>query len=630
MTVAGDIVANLTVNSKGWSAGLKDAITPLTAFSTAVLGMAAAGVYKFNEIGSAIDDMSQRTGVSAETLGGLSYAAKLTDTSLESLQSGLVKQSKFMESLDSGSSSAAATLKRLGLSADDLAGKTADQQLMVFADSLAAIENVGERSAVAMSVFGKGAVDLIPLLSQGGEGIQQLIERAEDLGVILSSDDVKAAAAFGDAFDELVLVGEMFLAKVVGPMVPMLTKAATSIAEFGAKLQPAIVNIVDLIASGIEAVGPYIESFVSRAANMLNNLANNARLFWDVLKAGGQTLMKITAGIVRVGQLVLDPLGFAAWAFGADEATEPTKQLEVVTESATVAKTLDKQAAERQADAYKQLVRNLQDADKVHARLNKQLQTPAQQAIADAQQLADDWWKASRAGSQLGMRFEDLKRLQTKTLEDKSGFSGMFTDITDELRVLRGEITETELKFEQMAEFGVSDKQIQKLREANAERDKLLAEQQQRKDEESAAANRISSIQKTVRDSFGTPLDDFIEKAKGVEDAINAGALTKAEGNAYLEAERKKLLDESAKELETPEQRKAALTEAISVNSDAGNRMLVDLMNRKGGGQTLDEKQLTLQQQQKKLAEQTLAAMEAVKENTSKPQLATKPFRAGA
>jgi hypothetical protein len=57
--------------------------------------------------------------------------------------------------------------------------------------------------------------------------------------------------------------------------------------------------------------------------------------------------------------------------------------------------------------------------------------------------------------------------------------------------------------------------------------------------------------------------------------------------------------------------------------------MLVDLMNRKGGG-TLEEKQLSLQQQQKKLAEQTLAAMEAVKENTSKPQLATKPFRQGA
>ena len=610
MTVAGDIVANLTVNSKGWSSGLKDAITPLSAFSTAVLGMSAAGVYKFNEIGSAIDDMSQRTGVSAETLGGLSYAAQQTDTSMESLQAGLVKQSKFMESLDAGSSSAAATLNKLGISADDLAGKTADERFLIFADRLSKIENVSQRSAAAMDVFGKGAVDLIPLLSQGGDGIQGMIDRAEKLGLIMSNEDVKAAADFGDSLDELTLAGEMFLIKVVSPLVPMLTDAAVFITNLVAENREWIVvmtqaaGVIGIAIAGIKAVNLASQAYTKSLVIMQ---AMSGPKGWAILAAG------------------------AAVAAGALYALDVKQQgINLTLENGTQSNKSHVASIHEQIAARQKLIRNLEDADRVQTRLNRQLMTPAEQAIADAHQLADEWWKASRAGSQLGMRFEDLKRLQTKTLEDKSGFSGMFTDITDELRILRGEITETELKFEQMAEFGVSDKQIQKLREANAERDKLLAEQQAKKDEESAASNRISNIQKTVRDSFGTPLDDFIEKAKGVEEAIKAGALTKAEGTAYLEAERKKLLEDTAKELETPEQRKAAITEAISVNSDSANRMVVDLMNRKGGGQTLDEKQLSLQQQQKKLEEQSLEVLQTIAGNTGKPQLATKPFRAGA
>lgn len=610
MTVAGDIVANLTVNSKGWSAGLKDAITPLAAFSTAVLGVTAAAIYKFTETGSAIDDMSQRTGVSAETLGGLSYAAKLTDTSLESLQAGLVKQSKFMDSVATGSSSATATLNRLGIGVDDLAGKTADEQFMIFADSLSKIESVGERSAAAMEVFGKGAVDLVPLLSQGGEGIQTMIDRAEKLGLIMSSEDVKAAAEFGDSLDELTLAGEMFLVKVVSPLVPLLTDAAVFITNVVAEnrewitIMAQTAGAIGFAIAGIKAVNLATQAYTKSVVIMQ---AFSGPKGWAVLAAGAA---------VAAGALYALDVKQRGINLTLDKGTETNKS--------HVA------SIHEQIEARRTLTRNLEDADRVQTRLNRQLQTPAQQAIADAQQLAADWWKASRAGSELGMRFEDLKRLQAKTLEDKSGFSGMFTDITDELQVLRGEITETELKFRQMAEFGVSDKQIQKLREMNAERDQLLAEQQKTKEQESAAASRVANIQKTVRDSFATPLTDFIDKANAVTEAIQAGALTKAEGNAYLEAERKKLLEENANQIETPEQRKAALTEAISVNSEGANRMLVDLMNRKGGGQSLDEQRLAMERKNQKLAEETLAAIEAVKENTSKPQLATKPFRPGA
>jgi uncharacterized protein YihD (DUF1040 family) len=440
-------------------------------------------------------------------------------------------------------------------------------------------------------------------------------------------DAIRSSEGWANVYKTVEATVENLAGKLGEKLLPVVAETASEFIQMVVVASPLLEGFFEVIGDGLEIASDWSPIFIGAGVAITSVIvATKAFTLVTMAAASAQRLMLALSG----------PKGWAILGIGlgvaAASAYAMKGQIDSVNETLAKSETAQTKAAQataRHATASDDLVKALKAADSVQMKLNRQLMTPAEQAIADAQQLADEWWKASRAGSQLGMRFEDLKRLQAKTLEEKSGFSGMFTDITDELRILRGEITETELKFEQMAEYGVSDKQIQKLREMNAERDRLLSEQQQKKEAESAAEARISGIQKTVRDSFGTPLDEFLEKTKAVTEAINAGALTKAEGNAYLEAERKKMLEEADSQIETPEQRKAALTEAISVNSEGANRMLVDLMNRKGG-QSIDEQRLAMEKRNQKLAEDTLAAMEAVKENTSKPQLATKPFRPGA
>lgn len=72
-------------------------------------------------------------------------------------------------------------------------------------------------------------------------------------------------------------------------------------------------------------------------------------------------------------------------------------------------------------------------------------------------------------------------------------------------------------------------------------------------------------------------------------------------------------------------QKKQILTEAITVRSDAGQRQLVDLLNRKGGA----DKALDEAKKQTAIAEQSLAAMEAVKQNTATSGLSSRPWGAG-
>ena len=80
MASLGDLVVNLVANSQGMATGLKQAEGYLTAFASAATAFAAASVARFVQVGSAFDDMAQRTGVAVEALSTLSYAAKLSDS----------------------------------------------------------------------------------------------------------------------------------------------------------------------------------------------------------------------------------------------------------------------------------------------------------------------------------------------------------------------------------------------------------------------------------------------------------------------------------------------------------------------------------------------------------------------
>ena len=69
------------------------------------------------EAGADLAEMAERTGVSVEELQGLSYAAKQSGVSTETLEKGIRKLQQTITSAAQGSAKAQATLKALGVSA---------------------------------------------------------------------------------------------------------------------------------------------------------------------------------------------------------------------------------------------------------------------------------------------------------------------------------------------------------------------------------------------------------------------------------------------------------------------------------------------------------------------------------
>ena len=221
----------------------------------AVTGFAAAG--------DAVDKMAARVGLSAETLQEWSFAAKHAGASPEALENGLKDLSKHMAEIASGSdttSSAATLFKALGIAVKDAGGKIRPvaEVFEEFADAIKRNEDPALRTRMAMAALGEGGRSLIPMMSAGSEGLREMSKQARDLGLVMSSEDVAAAANLTDHLDDMRAV---------------FGSIGTTI---GAKLAPVVVRLADqfrdLVAANREAFSARFASVASQFAESFSRI----------------------------------------------------------------------------------------------------------------------------------------------------------------------------------------------------------------------------------------------------------------------------------------------------------------------------------------------------------------------
>lgn len=172
--------------------------------------------------------MSQKVGVSVESLSALKYAADLSDVSLESLGIGLKQLSKHMVEAQSGTGEAAEAFRALHLDVEASRGvlKPTEDMLLQLAEKFAIMEDGAGKTALAMRIFGKSGADLIPLLNQGRAGIEQLKEEARRLGIVISTEAAKAAEEFNDNLRRLEASSKGLTMQLAGPLIKALGDAA--------------------------------------------------------------------------------------------------------------------------------------------------------------------------------------------------------------------------------------------------------------------------------------------------------------------------------------------------------------------------------------------------------------------
>jgi len=272
---AGAAYIELYVRDSQLVKGLAAASARLKAFGASIQAMGAQfarlgitlavpflGAAKlFADMGSDMLDMSQRTGFAVEALSELRYAAEQSGSGAEDLEKGLRTMSRNVVEAARGSVQAQRNIARLGLTIADLTGLSPDQQFELIAERLSRIQNPANRATIAMEVFGRTGARLLPLLSTGAEGIQELRREANRLGLTMRSEDAQAAEAFGDAMSTLWRSLKQVAFMVGAALAPTLKQVGEWITRVAANISGwidenrEVIAVIGAVVAGIVGVG---------------------------------------------------------------------------------------------------------------------------------------------------------------------------------------------------------------------------------------------------------------------------------------------------------------------------------------------------------------------------------------
>lgn len=225
------------------------------------------------EVGEELNKLSQKTAVSVEALSALLYASELSDVSAESLTKALkfLSTAMFDAKVKGGEGSAA--LKAFGVSALDAQGqiRPTEQVLLDLAEKFAAMPDSAEKAALAVKLFGKNGLDMIPMLNQGRDGLNEMMEEAKRLGLVMSADAARAAEEFNDNMKRLHAVNEGVQRQIGSALLPILADlteqmflAKTEAGGFTSELQ-AITHNRQQVLSFLEEVATGL-GFIAESA----------------------------------------------------------------------------------------------------------------------------------------------------------------------------------------------------------------------------------------------------------------------------------------------------------------------------------------------------------------------------
>jgi len=194
------------------------------------LGIAAAITSQFDGVREsidkldALDDLSEKFGVSAEKLGAYTYASEVAGTTTEAFSAGIGKLSKTMGDAAGGVKEAKAAFDAIGVSVTDASGKLrdGDEVLLDIAEKFAGYEDSAAKAALAQALFGKSGADMIPFLNKGRDGIKELTDEARKLGIVIGNDAAKAAGDFGDNVKRLSLSVDALKTSLASSVLPSL------------------------------------------------------------------------------------------------------------------------------------------------------------------------------------------------------------------------------------------------------------------------------------------------------------------------------------------------------------------------------------------------------------------------
>lgn len=155
-----------------------------------------------------LQDVSEKTGATVESLSGLASMARLSGTNITDLATGLQKLSKSTVDAQNGGKQTAAAFKALGISIESLKGKGPEDIFKTIALQMEMYKDGVEKTTLSQVLFGKSGANLLPVLKDvanaGEYQVRTTTAQAEAADELLKNQ-VKLQASYEDTYKVIAM-----------------------------------------------------------------------------------------------------------------------------------------------------------------------------------------------------------------------------------------------------------------------------------------------------------------------------------------------------------------------------------------------------------------------------------------
>lgn len=209
-------------------------------------GMALAlnEAQKAMDFAAELTDTADRIGIGVEQLQAWNFVADEAGVSTEAFQANLEKLNGVLGAFKSGigDGKLKPVFEELGITTDQLQNvETADQLMMILADTLGQVKDRALQVKFARSL---GVEESLPILRLGSEGVRELSDEAERLGLVMGKDVVEALDAADrqlelaqQRIDSTVRLAVAGLAEDFADLVGVIAGAVAALARWDAQVK---------------------------------------------------------------------------------------------------------------------------------------------------------------------------------------------------------------------------------------------------------------------------------------------------------------------------------------------------------------------------------------------------------
>lgn len=320
-----------TLGNKFQSAGntmtnIGKKLAPVSAGITAVGGALVGIATKTASTTDKIDKMSQKLGISRTAYQEWDYILSQNGASIDSMKMGMKTLNGVIDSVSQSGSTAGTAFERLGISFDDLKGKSQEE---IFEMTISALQNCKdetERTALANDLLGRSGQELAPLLNSGAEATEALRQKAHDLGLVLGDETVDAGVKMTDAMDTMKRSFTSIGGAIATAVMPYITKFADYVSSNMPKIRETINSLVkkfDELSPTIKKVIGVVTAVLAVASPVLVVVGKFTSGIGGIITKVGGAVGKISSLVSSFGGLsgvlgaITSPVGLVVMAITA-------------------------------------------------------------------------------------------------------------------------------------------------------------------------------------------------------------------------------------------------------------------------------------------------------------------------